>query len=265
MSGAAAATPILPVNAISPGTLRLRLVISQLILLIAIGLAWEYLLAPLIGVNWISRPSEIYDRLTRLIASGDLLWHLQATLTAAFIGYAIGGAAALASAFLIGSSVAADDVSRPFVTAGYSFPKEAIAPVFIIFFGIGLGPKIALAALSVYFIVYQNAIAGVRLVDPDLTRVMRIMGANRVQLFTLVIAPASAPWIFTGLRLAVRYAFTAVIFGEMLSGNRGLGYLVKYAANLFDAAGVFAALASVMLVSVALTATLQAVERTVGR
>jgi NitT/TauT family transport system permease protein len=258
-----ATLPILPTAVIKPG--GLRLVGLQAGLLVALGLVWEYILAPLIGVNWISRPSEIYGHLAQWVANGDLVWHLQATLAAAFAGYGIGAVAALAAAFLLGSSRRADDISRPFVTAGYSFPKEAVAPIFIIFFGVALGSKVALAAISVFFIVYQNAISGVRMVDRDLRNVMRVMGAGPWGLFRLVVAPAAAPWIFTGLRLSVRYAFTAVIFGEMLSGNRGLGYLVKYAANLFDAAGVFAALASVMVVSVGLTLALQGVERSFNR
>ena len=258
-----AALPILPTSVIKPG--GLRLISLQLGLIVAIGLIWEYILAPLIGVNWISRPSEIYGHLAHWAGNGDLVWHLQATLAAALSGYAIGAVAGLALAFLLGSSRSADDISRPFITAGYSFPKEAVAPIFIIFFGVALGSKVALAAISVFFIVYQNAISGVRLVDRDLRNVMRVMGAGKWCLFRMVVAPAAAPWIFTGLRLSVRYAFTAVIFGEMLSGNRGLGYLVKYAANLFDAAGVFAALTSAMVVSVALTLALQAAERAFNR
>jgi len=257
------ATPsVTPTNSWAPALNRLTL---QAGLIIAIGLLWQFVLGPLIGENWVSKPSLIYDRLSTWIANGDLWWHLQATLGAAAAGYALGAAAALLFAFLLGSSPFADNVSRPFITAGYSFPKEAIAPVFIILFGIGLGSKIALATLAVFFIVYQNAIGGVRMVDRDLRNVMRIMGAGRMQLFALVVAPMAAPWIFTGLRLSVRYAFTAVIFGEMLSGNRGLGYLVKYAANLFDASGVFAALTAVMLVSVSMTMLLKRLEETLNR
>ena len=249
----------------APSLRRLALLVLQAGLVVSIGIAWEYVLAPFIGVNWISAPSLVYERLCEWTANGDLLWHLQATLVATSVGYALGAALALAIALPIGLSRTTDDVSRPFVTGGYSFPKEVIAPVFIICFGVGLGAKIALATISVFFIVYQNAITGVRRVDPDLQNVMRIMGAGRLRLFSLVVLPASAPWIFTGLRLSVRYAFTAVIFGEMLSGNRGLGYLVKYSANLFDAAGVFAALASVMVVSVGLTLVLQAGQRHLDR
>lgn len=246
----------------SPALARL---VPQIGLVIAIGLLWQFVLGPLIGENWISTPSQVYDRLAAWTISGDLWWHLQATLGAAAAGYALGAVAALLLAFLLGSSPFADNVSRPFITAGYSFPKEAIAPVFIILFGIGMGSKIALATLAVFFIVYQNVIGGVRMVDHDLRNVMRIMGAGRLQLFALVVAPMAAPWIFTGLRLSVRYAFTAVIFGEMLSGNRGLGYLVKYAANQFDTAGVFAALTAVMLVSVSMTLLLKRLEEILNR
>lgn len=238
---------------------------AQAGLFIAIGLLWQFLLGPMVGENWISKPSQIYARLAAWIVNGDLWWHLQATLGAAVAGYGLGAAAALLLAFLLGSSAFADTVSRPFITAGYSFPKEAIAPVFIILFGIGLGSKVALATLAVFFIVYQNAIGGVRMVDRDLSNVMRVMGADRRQLFLLVVAPMAAPWIFTGLRLAVRYAFTAVIFGEMLSGNRGLGYLVKFSANQFDAAGVFAALAAVVGVSVSTTLLLKRLEGSLNR
>jgi NitT/TauT family transport system permease protein len=98
-------------------------------------------------------------------------------------------------------------------------------------------------------------------VDKDLVNVLKVSGANSWHLFSMVIAPTAAPWIFAGMRISIRYAFTAVIFGEMMSGNRGLGYLVKYSANMFNASGVFAALSVVMVIGVILTITLQRVER----
>ena len=240
---------------------RVSLSIKQIGLIVALVVFWQYVLAPVAGPNWVGQPSLIADKLAGWIRSGDLFWHLGATLASASMGYAIGTAAAVVFACLLGSSRQADLVSRPFVTAGYSFPKEVIAPVFIIFFGIGLGSKIALASISVFFIVYQNAVSGVRAVDRDLINVMRVMGASRAEVFRLVVLRAAAPWTLTGMRIAVRYAFTAVIFGEMLSGNRGLGYLIKYQANLFEASGVFAALLAVCVVSIVLTMVLQWLER----
>ncbi|MFT4066665.1 ABC transporter permease [Paraburkholderia sp.] len=240
---------------------RVPLLLKQAALMALIVLLWQYVLAPVAGTNWVGQPSLVVEKLAAWIANGDLLWHLAATLESAAVGYSIGASAAILLAVVIGSSYRLDAVSRPFVTAGYSLPKEVIAPVFIILFGIGLGAKIALASISVFFIVYQNAVSGVRLVDRDLVNVMRVMGAGRLQVFFLVTLRSAAPWTLTGMRIAGRYAFTAVIFGEMLSGNRGLGYLIKYQANLFEASGVFAALLSACIVSTLLTTALQALER----
>jgi NitT/TauT family transport system permease protein len=240
---------------------RVSLLLKQIALVAVVIAFWQYVLAPLAGVNWVGQPSLIVDKLLDWISNGDLFWHLTATLESAAAGYVIGTISAVVLATLLGSSYRSDAISRPFVTAGYSFPKEVIAPVFIILFGIGLGSKIALASISVFFIVYQNAISGVRLVDRDLINVMRIMGAGRFEVFFLVTLRSAAPWTLTGMRIAGRYAFTAVIFGEMLSGNRGLGYLIKYQANLFEASGVFAALLAACVVSTMLTLALQALER----
>jgi NitT/TauT family transport system permease protein len=226
---------------------------------------WEYILSPIIGDYWISRPSRIYASVLSLIMSGDLWWHLSATLSAALLGYSIGVVSAVIFAFLAGLNAKIGKIASPYVTAGYSFPKEAVAPLFIILFGIGIGSKVALAIAAVFFIVYQNTLTGVLEVDRDLINVLKISGANRIQLFFLVVAPSSSSWIFSGMRVAIRYAFTAVIFGEMLSGNRGLGFLIKYAANMFNATGVFAGLSIVMIASVFMTIILQKLEQFVDR
>jgi NitT/TauT family transport system permease protein len=147
------------------------------------------------------------------------------------------------------------------VTAFYVFPRETVAPIFIIFLGLGLAPKIALSAFAVFFVVYINALAGARQVDKDLMNVMRVSGASRWHLFEIVIVPATIPWIFTGMRIAIRFAFTNTLFGEMLSGNRGLGFVIRAAANNMEASEVFAGILVVMVVNVLLGVALQRAER----
>lgn len=244
---------------------KIVLLFQQLGIFVFLILFWEYFLSKIIGEYWISRPSRIFDVLLVWIKSGDLWWHLSATLTSALLGYGIGVIVAVFLAFIAGLNRKVGNVAAPYVTAGYSFPKEAIAPLFIILFGIGIGSKVALAVAAVFFIVYQNTLTGVRDVDKDLMNVLKIAGADSRQLFLLVVAPSAASWIFSGMRVAIRYAFTAVIFGEMLSGNRGVGFLIKHAANMFNATGVFAGLSIVMIVSVFMTLVLQRFETIMDR
>jgi NitT/TauT family transport system permease protein len=126
-------------------------------------------------------------------------------------------------------------------------PRVALVPVFILWFGIGLGMKVALNAVIVFFIMFYNTYAGVRDVDPELLDVIGLTGASRADLLIKVVAPSAAPWIFTGLTMGLPYSLTGAVVAEMFASNRGLGYLLSYAAGTIDTTGVFAVLMILML------------------
>ncbi|MBV8184810.1 MAG: ABC transporter permease subunit, partial [Hyphomicrobiales bacterium] len=117
------------------------------------------------------------------------------------------------------------------------------APLFIIWFGIGLWSKVALAAAMVFFLVFYNVYMGVRGVDAELVRLTMIMGANERQLTRHVYLPAAAPFVIMGMRMAIPYAVIGVIVGEFTSSVQGLGLFIHEASSTYDPAGVFAGIA----------------------
>jgi NitT/TauT family transport system permease protein len=147
----------------------------------------------------------------------------------------------------------------------------ALAPLFVLWFGLGIESKIALAAVLVLFLVFLNTYAGVREVDQDLIDGARLMKATRTQVIMKVIIPSATSWMFAGLKISVPYALIGAVLGEMIAANRGLGYLVQFSGSQFDSAGVFAVLIVIALLAVALNFLVEIVQhrmqqwRVVGR
>ena len=148
----------------------------------------------------------------------------------------------------------------PFIIALYSLPKIALAPLLVLWFGIGISSKIALSAISVFFLVLFNTLAGVRDVDAELIDVLRIMRASRWQIVREVVIPSALVWVFSGLRISVPYALIGAVTGEIITSNRGIGYLVSRSAGQLDATGVFAALFALALFSFVLYGAVVRVE-----
>ncbi len=228
-----------------------RLWFWRLLLIAALLGGWE-LLSHVIDVFFISRPSDIAARLVAWAIDGTLMFNLWITMEAALWGFVLGAAGGIVAGFLLGQAPKLGKVADPVIVALYSLPKVALAPVFILWFGIGLQSKVALAGITVFFLVFFNTYAGVREVDRDLVDVMRIIGASRMQIIRRVVIPSALGWVFVGLKVAVPYALIGAVVGEIIASNRGLGYLVQHSASQFDSTGVFAALFVLMFIATAL-------------
>ena len=158
-----------------------------------------------------------------LIESGSLLRNLLVTVQEAAVGYVIGGLLAVTMGVLFGRIRLLGEVFDPFVVAFFSIPKLAIAPLIILWFGIGFNSKVVLAGLLTFYMTFWNTYAGVQKVGADLINVVRVMGASRSQLMREVIFPSSVGWMLVGLRMSVPYALMGAVVGEIMAGNRGLG------------------------------------------
>ena len=130
----------------------------------------------------------------------------------------------------------------PFMVGGYGAPKLAFAPLFILWFGIGIESKIALVASVVFFIVYFSTLSGVRALDAKLVQMAQVVGASERQVARHIVFPGAVPYIFAGFRIAVPYAIGGAVIAELISSNRGLGYLVQTGAMNFDTTSVFVAI-----------------------
>jgi NitT/TauT family transport system permease protein len=210
---------------------------------------------------WISSPSAIFMRLLLWIKNGSLWLHLGATLMAASLGYVLGSISGVATGLVIGLSPRIERIASPFVIALYALPKVALAPFFVIFLGIGLESKIALVTITVYFLLLYNTLDGLRDLDRGWADAYRVMGANDQEIVRRVLLPGITPWILSGLRIAVRYAFTAAVLGELIAGNEGIGYLIESSAGAFNSSGIFAGVLVLVICSVTSTQLISRAEK----
>jgi NitT/TauT family transport system permease protein len=221
---------------------------------------WQYVSATRRLEFYISKPSDIYVKLVEWIKDGTLISNTEATLFVAVVGFIIGSASGLAAGLLLGRAPKLAKIIDPFLMALYSMPKIALAPVFVLWFGVGSGMKVIFVSVIVFFLVFLNTFSGVTNVSRDQVTILRLMGANERHLMTKVIMPSALVWVFTGLRLSVPYALVGAILGEMVATNKGLGFLLANAAGTFDSAGAFATLIVIVILSMALNALVHVAE-----
>jgi len=186
-------------------------------------------------------------------------------LAAFVISVAYGAVGGAILGVWLGVSPFASRLLSPYLNALNALPKVALAPLFVLWFGLGLESKIALAAVLVLFLVFLNTFAGVREVDQDLIDGARLMRATRAQVIAKVIIPSAMSWVFAGLKISVPYALIGAVLGEMIAANRGLGYLVQFSGAQFDSAGVFAVLLVIALLAVGLNFLVEIVQHRMER
>ena len=141
-----------------------------------------------------------------------------------------------------------EQAMRPILISIYSIPKVALAPLIIMWFGLGIAPKIILAGGFVFFIVFMNLIAGIESVNRNHVNIVRVMGAGRMTILLKIVLPTAVPFLFLGLRLAIPEAMIGAVIGEFISGSQGLGFLVYSASNELNTAVSMAALVVLVMV-----------------
>lgn len=228
----------------------MKLILARLGILAAILGVWEFASGRLIEPYLISKPSQIFTTFWDWVMDGRIFFHAGITALEAVAGFLLGAAVGMTLGILLGRAEKLAQLLNPFIMGFYSIPKIALAPLFIIWFGIGLEMKVLLTATIVFFLVFLNTYTGVRSVSPELVNILRLMGASERHVLRKVVVPSAIVWVFTGLRLSVPYAMIGAIVGEMIAANRGLGYLLSHASAQFNTAGVFAALVAIITLSV---------------
>lgn len=224
--------------------------------------AWEAAtVAKLLNPFWASSPSRITMALLEIVREPQFPGHIAATLGELVAGFLIGAGLGVAIGFVLAQWPMVERVVSPYFTALNSLPRVALAPLFILWLGIGPWSKIVIAATLVVFIVIGNTLAAARNVDADMLTVARLLGARRGQLFLKVVLPAAAPVLFAGLRLGVIYAMLGTVVGEMMAANRGLGYMLSFYAGSFQVSQLMATLVILVLLSTALSGATSWLER----
>jgi NitT/TauT family transport system permease protein len=174
------------------------------------------------------------------VTEGDIYQHLAVTLAETVLAFAIGTATGLGAGLWLALSPAASAVLDPYIKAANSMPRVILAPIFGVWFGLGIWSKVALAVTLVFFIVFFNVYQGVKEVSPVVLANARMLGASQRQLLRFVYLPSATSWVFSSLHTSVGLAFVGAVVGEYLGSARGVGYLILQAEGTFDINTVFA-------------------------
>ncbi|MEU5599896.1 ABC transporter permease [Streptomyces sp. NPDC020298] len=190
------------------------------------------------------QPSGIWQRLIDLFQHGtqfgSFYSNIWTTIQEALVGFVVGSLAGIVFGVALGQSRYLSDVLGPYIKMVNAIPRIVLGSIFIVAFGIGVTPKILLAAVLVFFIVFFNAFQGVREVDRNVLANVRVLGASRMQITRHVIVPSALTWIIASLHSAFGFAIVGALVGEVLGAQSGLGLVIKTAQNNFDPNGVFA-------------------------
>jgi NitT/TauT family transport system permease protein len=228
-----------------------RLRALQLGLLAAIFAAWQLatqpgLIPPLVWDNpdraafFFGEPVKIFKVTWEWFSEGTIYKHLLVTLEETVLAFGIGSALGLAVGLWLGLSPTASAVFDPYITALNAMPRVVLAPIFMVWFGLGIWSKVALGVTLVFFIVFFNVYQGVKEVSPVVLNNSVMLGANRSQLLRYVYLPSATSWVFSSLHTSVGMAFVGAVVGEYLGSANGVGYLIQQAEGAFDINTVFA-------------------------
>ena len=220
-------------------------------------------LADLLGLEpfLVPSPAEIASSLWE--SRSLLAENAWVTLQEILLGFVCGLIAGLAFAVLLRLSTTLWNTFYPLIVASQAVPILVFAPILVVWFGFGIGPKLAVVALLCFFPIAVNTVDGLRSVDPEAIKMMRTLDASRLQILWRVEAPTSLPFVFSGARIAATFAPIAAVFGEWVGGNSGLGVLIREDNANFDTARVFAAAAILAVIALALFGLAALAERRV--
>ncbi|WP_316780609.1 ABC transporter permease [Streptomyces sasae] len=242
----------------------------RVLLLVAFLGLWELLSrAKVIDPFNFSMPSKIWDQIwtwvthgTALGSLGEQIWY---TLYEALLGWVIGVITGVVFGIALGRISFLADVLGPFIKVLNSIPRIVLAPIFLIWFGLGPSSKVASAVVLVFFPVFFNAFQGAREVDRNLVANARILGASDRRVTLQVVIPSATSWIFTSLHVSFGFALIGAIVGEYIGATKGIGLLVSQSQNTFNPAGVYAAMVILAVVALAAEGLLTFAERRIFR
>lgn len=230
--------------AISPLTMRL----AQLGLAVVVLVAWELAVrARIIDEFFFPLPSDILQTVWVWVSSGYVFPHLWVTLQESILAFIVGAAGGLLLGFLLARVRFLERLLDPFLQMFNALPRVVLAPIFLLWFGLGIWSKVAFGFTLVFFIVFFNTLEGVKSVDRVLVDNARMLGATEKQLLRHVFIPSALTWIFSSLHISVGFAITGAVVGEYLGASAGVGYAIAQAQGVFDTRGVFAGMFILMI------------------
>lgn len=237
---------------------------ASIAVLIGFLAAWEWLpVLAKIPQFILPPPSRVWEEFLRMSANERLWYHAGITSLEVVIGFLLGSLLGIVIGFVLGMAPRAEVVLSPYILALQIAPKVAFAPLFVMWLGYTVYPKILVAILIVFFPVMVNVLTAVRTVDPDMVNLARSFSATRWQIFRMIEYPASLAPLFSGLRIAATLAVIGVVVGELVGGNLGLGYLLTYGEGQGNTAMVFVTIILLTVIGIVAYAGVVFIERRV--
>ena len=221
-----------------------QLVALVILLLLWQAAGWAGWLNPL----YMPTPSQIWGALVELFAEGRIWPHLEATFTAALVGLALGIIVGVLLGVLAALIPLVAELLEPVMLLLNAVPRVILAPLFVIWLGIGVASKVALAFILVSVVIFFTVFTGIRQVDRKFVERITTLGGNRWALLRHVYLPSVASWVLGNLKVAVGFAFTGAVVGEFVAASRGLGYLLSFAQSTYNAALMIALILMIMVV-----------------
>jgi NitT/TauT family transport system permease protein len=245
---------------------RAKLLALQAAVGIALLVVWHVLTVyPILGEPkqvqfFFSTPLDVLARVVKEFAGGDIWRHLWITLVETVLAFATGAAGGILFGFLFARRETLALVFDPYIKAANALPRVVLAPIFALWFGLGIWSKVALGFTLVFFIVFFNVYQGVREVSPVVLANARMLGMNERQLLRHVYWPAALTWVFSSLHTSVGFALVGAVVGEYLGSSAGLGYKIQQAESVFDVTGVFAGMLILAVFVILIDALVTAIE-----
>src|SRR5213076_2409902 len=227
---------------------RGRLALYQALLVGALFAFWYLMTEPILiseasaknTAFFFGRPLQVIKVVIEWFVSGKIYPHLAITLWETLLAFAIGSVLGLAVGLWLALAPTASALAEPYIKGANAMPRVILAPIFAVWFGLGILSKVALGVTLVFFIVFFNVYQGVKEVSPAVLANARMLGASRRQLLRHVYLPSATSWVFSSLHTSVGMAFVGAVVGEYLGSSAGVGYLILQAEGAFDIDTVFA-------------------------
>lgn len=223
----------------------------SLLVLVLFLLLWQY------GPGWIGAPEFVLPHLGKVLKeaariwdSERLLWHAGITALEVVVGFVLGSLMGALIGYALGVSPRIEAVLSPYLLALQIAPKVAFAPLFVMWLGYTVYPKILVAVLIVFFPVLINVLSAMRTMDTDMINLARSFSATRMQVFGMVEYPTTLPALFSGLRIASTLSVIGVVVGELVGGNMGLGYMLVFFEGEGNTAAVFVVIAALTVIGI---------------
>ena len=244
---------------------RLRVptdVVLQVLVFVVFIAVWE----GFIQIRGLSRlvlpsPFVVWEQFVENLLSGYFTPHIATTLSEILLGFLVGSVLGIGLGALVAQSPLLNRVLSPYVIASQAMPKLALAPIFVVWFGFGITPKVLITALICFFPLFENTITGLNEIEPDKVELFRVLRASRWHQFTKLRLPNAVPFIFAGLRVAMVLSVVGAIVGEYVGANRGLGALIIASQGTMNTPLMFAVFVVLTVLGVLLYQLVVVIER----